>query len=75
MEDNKLLEMQWLDEHREEYRGQWVALNGSQLVTHGAECGRGLQLRSCGWRRSAVCGPHRNDRRTSVRWLVKEDAG
>jgi hypothetical protein len=28
-------ETQWLKEHRHEYIGQWVALDGDQLVSHG----------------------------------------
>ena len=28
-------EWQWLAEHQEEYRGQWVALSGDQLIAHG----------------------------------------
>ena len=26
---------QWLAEHRDEYAGQWVALEGGQLISHG----------------------------------------
>lgn len=28
-------EMQWLAEHRSEYAGQWVALDGDRLLSHG----------------------------------------
>ncbi|GEM_PF-2422240 len=28
-------ELQWLKEHRQEYMGQWVALDGDRLVAHG----------------------------------------
>jgi len=28
-------EMRWLDEHRERYVGQWVALDGGRLLAHG----------------------------------------
>lgn len=28
-------EMQWLKEHRHEYRGEWVALDGDRLLAHG----------------------------------------
>ena len=28
-------ELQWLKEHREEYVGQWVALDGDRLLAHG----------------------------------------
>src|ERR1700682_2952467 len=31
----RTLEQEWLREHREEYAGQWVALNGSALLSHG----------------------------------------
>lgn len=27
--------MQWIDEHRAEYLGQWVVLVGDQLISHG----------------------------------------
>jgi hypothetical protein len=27
-------EMQWLKEHRAEYSGQWVALDGDRLISH-----------------------------------------
>jgi hypothetical protein len=27
----------WMEEHTEEYRGQWVALNNGQLIAHGAD--------------------------------------
>jgi len=29
-------EMRWLAEHREEYAGQWVALDGERLLASGA---------------------------------------
>jgi hypothetical protein len=29
-------EIQWLKEHRQEYIGQWVALDGDRLISHGA---------------------------------------
>lgn len=28
-------ELQWINEHREEYLGQWVALSGDLLISHG----------------------------------------
>lgn len=30
-------EFQWLEQHRNEFRGQWVALEGSDLLSHGAD--------------------------------------
>jgi len=30
-------EMRWIKEHREEYAGQWVALDGDQLLSHGID--------------------------------------
>lgn len=30
-------EMRWLAEHREEYAGQWVALKGGRLLSHGTD--------------------------------------
>jgi hypothetical protein len=29
------LELRWLDQHRQEYIGQWVALQGDRLLAHG----------------------------------------
>jgi predicted DNA-binding antitoxin AbrB/MazE fold protein len=29
------LEMEWLSRHREAYAGQWVALDGGELLAHG----------------------------------------
>ena len=31
------LSVQWLTEHREEYAGQWVALDGDRLIAHGLD--------------------------------------
>jgi hypothetical protein len=28
---------QWLKDHKEEYRGQWVALHNGQLIAHGTD--------------------------------------
>lgn len=30
-------EQYWLDEHRDEYQGQWVALEGDRLLASGAD--------------------------------------
>jgi predicted DNA-binding antitoxin AbrB/MazE fold protein len=30
-------ELQWLRLHQADYRGQWVALQGSELISHGAK--------------------------------------
>lgn len=32
--------MQWIDEHRAEYLGQWVILVGDQLISHGFDSRR-----------------------------------
>lgn len=32
-----LREMQWLSQHRHEYAGQYVALDGDRLVSHGTD--------------------------------------
>jgi hypothetical protein len=29
--------MRWIDEHRAEYAGQWVAMDGDRLVAHGTD--------------------------------------
>ncbi|HXU39027.1 MAG TPA: DUF5678 domain-containing protein [Blastocatellia bacterium] len=31
------LAMKWIDEHRAEYLGQWVALVGDRLISHGPD--------------------------------------
>ena len=31
------LEQRWLHQHREEYAGQWVALDGDRLLSHGSD--------------------------------------
>jgi len=36
MPDGKL-EMAWLRDHRREYIGQWVALDGNRLIAHGTD--------------------------------------
>lgn len=33
--NDRAREYQWLKEHRREYIGQWVALEGDQLIAHG----------------------------------------
>lgn len=30
-------EYQWIEAHRAEYAGQWVALKGDQLISHGSQ--------------------------------------
>ncbi len=34
---NRMPEQEWLREHGQEYSGQWVALNGEELLSHGAD--------------------------------------
>ena len=29
------LEMRWISDHRKEYPGEWVALDGDRLIAHG----------------------------------------
>ena len=29
--------LQWIEEHNEEYDGQWVCLDGNRLIAHGAD--------------------------------------
>ena len=31
------LEMRWISEHRKEYPGEWVALDGDRLIAHGKQ--------------------------------------
>ena len=31
------LAMRWIDEHRREYLGQWVCLDGDELIAHGSD--------------------------------------
>ena len=37
---DRSLEMRWIKEHRKEYAGQWVALDGDQLLSHGTDAHR-----------------------------------
>jgi len=37
LQPDRSREMRWIKEHREEYAGQWVALDGDQLLSHGAD--------------------------------------
>ena len=32
---DRRLEMQWVEAHREQYAGRWVALDGETLISHG----------------------------------------
>jgi hypothetical protein len=32
--------MKWLSQHRREYAGQWVAIDGDRLVAHGFDADR-----------------------------------
>lgn len=34
---DRSLEMKWIVEHRKEYSGQWVALDGDRLLSHGKD--------------------------------------
>ena len=36
-EDKFRLAMKWIGEHREEFDGQWVALDGDTLLAHGTD--------------------------------------
>jgi predicted DNA-binding antitoxin AbrB/MazE fold protein len=31
------IEQEWLNEHEHEYRGEWVALDGNVLLSHGSD--------------------------------------
>ena len=33
--NHRYAEMEWLIQHENEYRGSWVALEGSELIAHG----------------------------------------
>jgi predicted DNA-binding antitoxin AbrB/MazE fold protein len=34
---SRAAEQEWLKAHRTEYRGEWVALHGNELVSHGSK--------------------------------------
>ncbi len=34
---NRDRERAWIDAHRDEYMGQWIALEGNRLITHGKD--------------------------------------
>ncbi len=35
--DKHRQEITWIEEHRDEYLGQWVALDGNRLLAHGTD--------------------------------------
>lgn len=37
IENRREIERRWLDEHRDEYLGQWVALEGERLLASGED--------------------------------------
>jgi Family of unknown function (DUF5678) len=38
LKDEKFkLSLKWIDEHRQEFDGQWVALDGERLLAHGTD--------------------------------------
>lgn len=37
IENQREIERRWLDEHRDEYLGQWVALEGTRLLASGED--------------------------------------
>ena len=40
MPERRMPEKDWLRAHGQEYRGQWVALNGEELLSHGSDARR-----------------------------------
>jgi len=53
VEDSDLSqELRWLAEHREQYAGQWVALNGSELISSGAD---GVEVYETALRQGVLC--------------------
>jgi len=48
-------ELAWIAEHRREYQGTWVVLDGNRLIGHGVDPGRLVeQARSLGVERPLV---------------------
>ena len=39
--NHRYAEQEWLRQHENEYRGEWVALQGSELIAHGT-CAEGV---------------------------------
>ena len=35
--NDRRAEIEWLRQNRDQYSGQWVALNGNKLISHGAD--------------------------------------
>lgn len=62
-------EQRWLDEHREEYQGQWVALEGDRLLASGAD-GRAVYeaARAAGVRAPLVTRVERRDELPFAGW-------
>jgi len=55
-------ELRWIDEHRAEYAGQWVAVRGDRLLSHGTD---GVQV----YREARAAG----DDRPFVTWVEPPD--
>jgi Family of unknown function (DUF5678) len=63
-------EQRWLDEHRDEYVGQWVALEGDHLLASGPD-GRAVYEAARGGRPRPIRDARRAARRAAVRGVVK----
>ncbi len=62
-------EQRWLDEHRDEYQGQWVALEGDRLLASGPD-GRAVYeaARAAGVRAPLVTRVERHDELPFAGW-------
>jgi Family of unknown function (DUF5678) len=62
-------EQRWLDEHREEYLGQWMALEGDRLLASGPD-GRAVYeaARAAGVRATLVTRVERRDELPFAGW-------
>ncbi len=68
-ENRRDSERRWLDVHRDEYLGQWVALEGARLLASGEDA-RALYSAARVWRSRSLRDARRAARRIAVRRMV-----
>lgn len=66
----RLDEQRWLDRHGHEYRGQWVAIQGDKLISHGSKAAAVLEAaRSQGVQRPVLTQVPNEAGLPSAGWL------
>jgi len=67
-DDRRERERRWLDEHRDEYLGQWVALEGDRLLASGPDGRPCTRRRAAGVRAPLVTRVERRDELPFAGW-------